>query len=186
MDTVRVGQVQLADATSTIALPAGPRVELPASGVAPALPAGAKVVQIAADREAPYGAVRALVQAVHAAGAEPVLLVSREGKMAALPPLEEASAVSILIELEDRGKTCVSPPAAEQRLCLQPPYKPKVERASVPGLVRDAVKGYHLEQVHLRPSAALSWVEVVRGIDGARTCCAGVKMRVSVEDLPAR
>jgi hypothetical protein len=186
---VTLGGVVLADAFVMDELDAaeqgGPLVELGKDGKLPALPAGATVVRIAAHRDAPYGSVRELVRQIARAGARPVLLVGRLEKIGKLPAGAVAESTSILLEAEEEGKSCVSPPGAEERLCSKAPYGPHTDRAGVRELVRNAIKGYGIHAVHVRPDLSMSWVDAVRAIDGARDCCdQAVEVRVSVEDLP--
>jgi len=186
---VSIGQVTLADADGVVAPEAGPVLELGpgADAPLPKIPAGAKVVQIAAARDLPYARVHELVQAVHAAGARPVLLVGQRGKVMALPHTVDAVAQSILLDANmegDEAKACISPPAAVERVCTKRPGSAHVDRAFVRELVRDAVKGYQLTHVHVRPDGSLTWGDAVRAIDGARTCCGkDVAIAISLEDL---
>jgi len=153
----------------------------------PAVPKGAPVVQIAAARDLPYARVRELVKAVHAAGARPVLLVGAGGKPMALPHTGAAITRSILLETEKSGddaKACMQPPEALERQCAARPGSPHVDRAFVRQIVRDAVKGYGIDVVHVKPDEQMSWADAVRAFDGARTCCGkDAKITVSIEDL---
>jgi len=180
---VRVGKLVLPLADAADAVPDGALVELPVSGTPlPAVPAGAKVVQIAADDHTPWSAVMSYALAVQAAGARPVLLVAYHNGRGVVPPTAEAIEDSILLEATTETKWCISPPHADERLCAERPDGQHVDRASVRGLVRDAVKGYALDHVHVRLDPALSWADAMRVIDGARTCCQQ-KITVSVEGL---
>jgi hypothetical protein len=186
---VKVGPVTLADADGVVAPESGPLLVLgpAADAPLPSVPAGAKVVQIAAARDLPYARVRELVKAVHAAGARPVLLVGASGKPMALPHTGAAVAKSILLETEKSGddaKACMQPPEALERQCAARPGSPHVDRAFVRQIVRDAVKGYGLDVVHVKPDEQMSWADAVRAIDGARTCCGkGATITLSIEDL---
>ena len=185
---VQVGQIPLADADGVVEPEPGPLLELGPRGdePMPAIPPGAKIVQIAAARDLPYARVAELVQAVNAAGARPVLLVGSRGKVMALPHSIDAIEKSILVEATmdaDGAKACMQPPEALERSCTRRSRSPHIDRAFVRELVRDAVKGYGLTHVHVRADAGMSWVDVVRTLDAARTCCKGVVVQISVEGL---
>ncbi len=186
---VKVGQVTLADADGVVAPEPGPVLELGPSPDAPlpAVPAGAKVVQIAAARDLPYARVRELVKAVRATGAQPVLLVGAHGKAMALPHTGAATSRSLLLETAKEGdsaKACVAPPDALERQCSSRPGSPHIDRAFVRETVRAAVKGFSLPVVHVKPDPGQSWADAVRAIDGARTCCGtDTTISVSIEDL---
>jgi hypothetical protein len=186
---VKVGKVTLAEADGVEVPEPGPVIELgPGEGAAlPAVPAGAKVVQIAADRDQPYARVRELVLAVQKAGARPVLLVADKGKAMALPHTGAASAQSILVVTEMEGesaKACISPPDAVERQCTMRDGSKHVDRAFVREIVRHAVTGYNLQVVHVKPDEGQSWADAVRAIDGARTCCGkGTRLTLSIEGL---
>ena len=186
---VKVGKVTLAEADGVEAPEPGPVVELGPGDDAPlpAIPAGAKVVQIAADRDQPYARVRDLVLAVQKAGARPVLLVAEKGKAMALPHTGAATAQSILVVTEMEGesaKACISPPDAVERQCTMRDGSKHVDRAFVREIVRHAVTGYNLQVVHVKPDPSQSWADAVRAIDGARTCCgAATRVTLSIEGL---
>ena len=186
---VHVGPVPLADADGVVAPEPGPVVQLgpKPDDPMPKVPAGAKVVQIAAARDLPYSQVKALVAAVHAAGATPVLLVGSRGKIMALPHTVDAVPQSILLEAFLEGpeaKACMSPPEALERQCTQRPGSAHVDRAFAREVVRAGVKGFGLTHVHVRPAPNLSWQDAVRAIDAARTCCGpDTKISVSLEEI---
>jgi hypothetical protein len=186
---VKVGKVTLADADGVIAPEPGPVLVLGPEEDAPlpAVPAGAKVVQIAAARDLSYARVRELVKAVQKAGARPVLLVGAKGQAMALPHTGPATSSSILLETTMDGedaKACIAPPEAVERQCALRPGSKHVDRAFVREIVRHAVDGYHLQVVHVKPDESQSWADAVRAIDGARTCCgAKAAITVSIEDL---
>jgi hypothetical protein len=91
--------------------------------------------------------------------------------------------ILLAVEIPDEVKACVSPPGAEERVCSARPDGKHVDRAFVREIIRQAVKQYGLTAVHVRPQAELEWADVVRAVDGARTCCgSGQKIDVSVED----
>jgi hypothetical protein len=176
--------VRLADVSAHVPVVEAPRLVVKAGQPVPALPAGARQVQLAVDREMPFGELRSFLQAIDKAGVRAQILVSVDGKLGALPPSLPAVPQSILlaVEMGEEVKACVAEPGAEVRACVSRKDGLHVERAFVRELVREAVKTYELTAVHVRPDPKLAWIEVVRAVDGARTCCKGTEIKVSVED----
>jgi hypothetical protein len=181
--TVRAGGQRLAGADGVRDAPEAPLVELPAGDAPdPALPQGAKVVRLAADMDASWGRVRGFVAAARARGVRVILLVGKNRKVRALPPTVAGVPESILVEVNASHKTCIAPPGAVERMCVQRADGRHVDRANVRALVRDAVKEYGLKHVHVNVDPSVAWADAVRAIDGARTCCKDA-VDVSVEGI---
>lgn len=142
----------------------------------------AEVVRFAIARDVPWQDVKALVAKAEAAGAEPVLLVGRGPNVRALrisDELEGERHIEVFTTTE--GKACVGPPDARKYKCVQRGDRIHVDRAFLRQLVREAVKAYHLQDVSLELPPELGWADVVRSIDGVRTCCGDTEVRVRVE-----
>jgi hypothetical protein len=145
-----------------------------------AVPPGAKVVRLAIGRKATWSQVQELVRKVQAAGARPVLLAGNWNKVKSFriedpwPGGERAIHVTAYID----GKACIQPPGSPQAKCVQSGTKKYIERAYVRELVREQVTLFDLPLVDVDLPSSLKWDDVVRTIDGARTCCEGTEVRV--------
>lgn len=176
---VKVGKARLAQVDSARPAPAGPTVEVP-GGTVPASVTGP--VLIAADREATYAQVLEAMAAVRKAGGEPVLLVTHKRKAAALPPSVAHEEPSIRLAIDTDMRACVGLPGWNERKCVERADGKHIDRAFVRELVREGVKASALTRVHVELPGAISWAEVVRAIDGARTCCGSdTEILVSVD-----
>lgn len=185
---VTVGRARLAQADGVAPAPPGPTIEVGPDGPAPAAPVGGGPVRIAADRDAIWAEIVRAAQAVTAAGGEPVLLVAtRARKIAAMPaaaPAPETTEGVILLEVRADGTACVRPPGSIESWCIKRRLQDgRVERALVREHVRAAVKNGGGTHVHVRAVLSLRWGDVVRAVDGARTCCPGTTMTVSVAEM---
>jgi hypothetical protein len=176
-----LGSARLPEADGTVAAPVeGAVVEVGKDPIPRRLSGPVRVV---ADANRPYAEVVAATEAVRAAGGRPVLMVvTRRGKLAALPqpaaPVEEA----IKLSARGDGKACVSPPGTDEATCVSRVDQKRIDRAFVRQIIFKAVKEYRLKHVHVRVDPSLPWHDAVRAIDGARTCCKPEdNVRVSVE-----
>jgi hypothetical protein len=149
------------------------------------VPAGAKVVRVALGRKVPWNRAQELVKKIEAAGAQPVLLVGKAYHLKAMR-LEDKwpGGPALLVTAYVDGKVCVQPPRAAETKCVQSSTKDYIERAYLRELVREQVKHYQIQQVEVDLPATLPWVDAVRTIDGARTCCGGTEILVRL--LPAQ
>lgn len=175
---VKVGKARLAEADSARPAPEGPTVEVP-GGTVPATVSGP--VLIAADRDATYAQVLDAMSAVRKAGGEPVLLVAHKRKPAALPPPVAHEEPSIRLAIDTDMRACVGLPGWNERKCVERADGKHIDRAFVRELVREGVKASALTRVHVELPGAIAWAEVVRAVDGARTCCGATEILVSVD-----
>ena len=173
----------LAEADGVVPAAEGPTVALTgaaAGGPLPALP-DADVVRVAIDRTVPYRDADRLIEALAAAGKTPVYLVSSHrdlrGFVVARPT---ADVEAIRLVATDDGKACVSPPGVAEAKCVQRPDKKHIDRAFVRELTREAHRAYHLDTVHIDADPGVEWGDIVRAIDGARTCCADTPITVGL------
>ena len=63
---------------------------------------------------------------------------------------------------------------------MQGADKKHVQRAFVRETIRDAVKAYGITDVDVMVTPDLQWADVVKTIDGARTCCGDTDVRVKL------
>ena len=57
----------------------------------------------------------------------------------------------------------------------------RVDRAYTRELVREAFRASNLRHVRVEAETGLRWNDVVRAVDGARTCCTGERMIVGLK-----
>jgi hypothetical protein len=182
-----VDGILLAQADGLVDAPEGATVAVDEKTVASAkVPSGAKVVRLAVGRKVPWNQVQDLMRKVEATGARPVLLAGNRSHIRAInledkwPGGDRSIQVISFID----GKACVQPPGAIQAKCVQSGTKDYIERAYVRELVREQVKQFSIQQVEVELPATLPWADVVRTLDGARTCCKSQNIEVSVRLKP--
>jgi hypothetical protein len=179
---VRVAGVTVPDVDGVRPAPAAPHLLIPAEGAVPPPPPGASAVLVVADVDTPWGRVRDATEGLRLRGVAPYLVVSNHRKVRALWATEAAARESILVEVMANHKSCIAPPRAAERMCVEEPNGKHVSRAAVRSLVRDAVKGYGLDRVHVVVDSQVSYADALRAIDGAATCCER-RIHVSIEGL---
>jgi hypothetical protein len=147
------------------------------------VPAGAKVVRLAIGRKVHWNQVQALASRVQAAGARPVYLVGNWNKTRAFAIEDTWPGGNRAIQIIDYvdGKACIQPPGSVEAKCVQSSTKNYIEEAYVREFVREQVKMFDLPLVEVDLPASLAWADVVRTIDGARTCCQGITVRVRLK-----
>ncbi|MCA9680338.1 MAG: hypothetical protein H6708_12450 [Kofleriaceae bacterium] len=176
----RIEGVLLADADNVAAPGTGPLVKLTATGAEPELLAGA--VRLAVERTVPWSRVAAALQRAAAAGATPTILVGNRDQVHGFVLSDDVTGPAIQVTSTPDGKFCVGPPTSELAKCVQSSDKRHVNRAFVREIIRDAVKAYDLTDVEVHVTPDLEWADVVRTIDGARTCCGKTVPRVKLAD----
>jgi hypothetical protein len=151
------------------------------------IPAGAGVVRLAIARDVPWDRVRMLIDRVKSAGRTPFLLVGRAHKVKGFR-LEDAEArgVDRIIEITSYvdGKACVRPPGSIEAICVQSPDGRYIDRAFLREQVRNQVKTFDVKTIEVDLASGLPWADVVRTIDGARTCCYETKVAVRLKRSP--
>jgi hypothetical protein len=184
----KVDGVLLAQADGVREAPEGPTLAVDEKTIdAAVVPAGATVVRLAIGRKVLWNQVRALMARVSATGARPVLLVGQSYRVREMPLEDEwpgGPALQVMAYID--GKACVQPPGAIEAKCVQSGTKQYIERAFLRELVREQVKAFQIEQVEVELPTTLPWYDVVRTIDGARTCCRQMKAKMRVRLAPAQ
>ena len=160
----------------TIAITRGLEIkELPAS----------ENVRLAIARDVEWSQVRALRKRILAAGKTPFLMVASDRKTGAIELYEEldgdaSTAIDVFVSVS--GKLCVAPPGINQvAKCVKHPVNTHVDRSYTRELVREAHKAWGLSDVIVEIPPDLQWAEVVRAVDGARTCCYEDKILVRLK-----
>jgi hypothetical protein len=176
-----VDGVLLADADAVVPVEDGPLVKLTLADLEPAIP-DAPVIRLAIARDVSWERVQKMLAAVKEKGVRPVLLVGRRSEIHAFVLSEEVSIDSIHLTSTPDGKFCVGPPGVNEAKCVQGADRKHVQRAFVRETVRDAVKAYGIDEVDVVVTPDLEWADVVRTIDGARTCCKDTPVKVKLID----
>lgn len=130
------------------------------------------VIRIAADRFVEWSKVRDVLRQIQAQGSKPVFLVGVDNKVHAFVLSEETSGgPAIKVTATADGKACVQRPNDQIATCVQSVNGEHIERSSVREFVEEAMKDTDVTEVEVVAEGTLGWADVVRTIDGARTCC---------------
>lgn len=152
-----------------------------------AVPAGSGPVRLAIAREVPWDRVAALIERVRAAGRTPVLLAGDDHQVKGFRLEDDKArgverAISVISYID--GKACVRPPGGIEAKCVQSPDGKYIDRAFLRELVREQVKMFDVQTVEVEVAGGLPWADVVRTIDGARTCCYETEVAVRMKRAP--
>lgn len=177
----KVEDILLADADDVVAVPedSGPLVKLSLDYLEPELP-DAAVFRLAIARDVGWERVQKTLEAAKARGARPIILVGRRNEVRGFVLSDEIGEHSIHLTSTPDGKFCVGPPTTFEAKCVQGADKKHVQRAFVRETIRDAVKAYGITDVDVMVTPDLEWADVVKTIDGARTCCGDTDVRVKL------
>jgi len=144
------------------------------------LPKGA-VVRIAADRGVSWRRVEVVAKRLEQQGSKPVLLcgVGSTDQIGAFEPFAELHPGDHLTLDASRGQFFVGHPGGKGTQ-----VKSFDEQHIAKSFIREAmspiVAQYKIHDVEVRVDPHMNWADVVRAVDGARTCCDGVAMRASL------
>ncbi len=162
----RVGPALLPQANLTAPLPPGATPVAVMPGAAPSLPAGPAALAI--DVNVPWAQVAAQVRATPA----PTLVVGRYRHLRAFTLEDELDAgPAIKITATAQGKFCVGPPGTDLAYCLESADRRHISAAFVREVIGKAVAEYDLHQGRVDIDDDILWADLVRTLDGARTCC---------------
>lgn len=189
----QVGEATLALALGVEEIPAAAQ-DAPVVEIMPGQPVtipAAPVVKLAIDRDVTWAQVRASLDIMDEREQTPVLLVAERRKVRAFArfdviarsEIEELRAHAIEITAYTDGKVCVRHPEVTEAKCVQTPSRQYIDGAFTRELVREATKGYGLSKTAVDLPPDLQWDDVVRVVDGARTCCG--EREVTAVVLPA-
>ena len=175
----KVDGVLVPQARSGYDVPKGPTLHIPGDDLSK-LP-DAPIIKIAAERKVPWKQVKALIERIRAAGKQAVPLVGDRWRVRAFALSDETKGPTIAVTATPDGKSCVSPPGVDEAKCVQTVGKDQIDRAYTRRLVREAVKAYQLYDADLEVQGDITWADVVRAIDGTRTCCMDTEVRVKLD-----
>lgn len=141
-------------------------------------------VRLAIGREVSYGQAKELIQRVEKTGKKPIILVGERYKLRAIElndVLDKPASAIRLVATPD-GKACVAPPDNPESKCVVQQLSSHVSAAYVREFVREAIRGYGLNEIRVFVRPSVEWADVIRAIDGARTCCDEITPKVRLAD----
>ncbi len=166
----RVGDALLPQALGVVPAAAGPTVVVMPGQPTPAFAPGP--VRVAIDHAVPWREVEPLLAALDAAGARPAFLVGQRQYVHAFPLSDElADAYTLRLRARATGTFCLSPPGTREAYCVEGGTRMHISSMYVREAVQKAVAEYRIRQAWVIPEPDTRWADVVRTIDGARTCC---------------
>lgn len=176
----KVGGATLAQALGVVPAPSAPLVVLRRDHPPVTLPPGP--VRVAIDLHTPWSQVHPVLDDGVAGGSQPILLVGQRDQLRGFilddPP---GHGPAIRLDPTAAGKFCLSPPDSEEKYCVESGDHTHISSMYVREAIRKAVLAYGLTRIRVRPSADVNWGDLVRTVDGARTCC-----RMAVQVTVAR
>lgn len=175
----RVGGAVLPQANGVMEAKEGPIVVVK-KGEMPALEKGP--VRLAIDIHVPWSEVRALLGQAEAAGAKVRVIVGRRTALHGFAIEDEIDRDRFALRLRTTagGKFCVSPPGTRAAYCVESADRRHVSSLYVREAVQKAVAEYNIMQAWVAPDDDARWGDIVRTIDGARTCCGERAFRVAI------
>ncbi len=165
-----VGGATLPQALAVSPAGAGPTVVILPDRQPAALPAGP--VRLAIDLRTPWPQVQPLLDGAAATGSQPILLVGQRNRVRAFS-LDDPPVAGPAIKLvpEATGKFCLSPPGTREAYCVQAGDRRHISSMYVREAIRKAVAEYDLTVIRVEPKGDVAWGDLIRTVDGARTCC---------------
>jgi hypothetical protein len=145
-------------------------------------------IRLALSWDKAWKDVNKLITRLETSQREVVLLVGKDEEVGAFALENPTNAKGRKIRLNDNasGKACVTVPGVKEGKCVQSYDKKYIDRAGVREIVREAVKATGIEAVEVEVWPDLVWGDVVRLIDGARTCCADRQISVQLSAASRR
>jgi hypothetical protein len=177
-----VDGVLLPECDSLIEPPSAPTIAVRAEPAVPddQLPFPPGQVRLAIDREVPWARVEALLATLQERKIEPILLVGQTYRVRRFVLNDVLSgAPTFTITGDTKGKFCVQTAQLPQAYCVQGSGI-HIHRAFVRETVREVVKKWEMKEVDVYVDPAMHWADVVRIVDGARTCCGTTEVLVKV------
>jgi hypothetical protein len=183
-----VDGILIPQADGTIDAPEGATMAVNASTIDTAkVPDGSPVVRLAIAREVPWDRVAGLIERVKAAGKSPVLLAGDDHNVKGFRLEDDRArgvdrAITVIAYVD--GKACVQPPGGIEAKCVKSPDGKYIDRAFLRELVREQVNTFEVRTVEVEVASGLPWADVVRAIDGSRTCCYETEVAVRLKHAP--
>jgi hypothetical protein len=132
----------------------------------------APVVRIAPDGQVSWRRVRGIRDRLVASGARPVLLVGAHGHISAISLVDKLGpGRHIQLGATNDGKFCIGSPVSDQLYCVKGMDEHNISSAFIRESIRKAVTEWQLHDVEVTVDPAMGFANVVRALDGVRTCC---------------
>jgi hypothetical protein len=148
----------------------GPTVVVLPGKPAPALAAGP--VRLAIDHAVPWSELAPILDAADKAGAKPTFLVGQRNLIRGFRLSDDLrDEYTLRFRPTSAGKFCLSPPGTREAYCVETGTRRHVSSIYVREAVQKAVAEYGITQAWVVPDQDTRWGDIVRTIDGARTCC---------------
>jgi hypothetical protein len=136
---------------------------------------------VAIERGVPWPRVRALLEQLQAAHKKPVLLCGNVSDVREFVMSDEPTGgLTIQMVVEPKGKFCVQTPEIKEAYCVQG-SNGHIPRAEVRQTMRTTVKKWERVDVAVTIDPRTEWADVMRAIDGARTCCGTTEIYVALK-----
>lgn len=179
----KVGGATLPQANGVVAAPdarTAPTVVVLPGKPTPAFTAGP--VRLAVHLAVPWSQLEPVLDAADAAGARPSFLVGQRNRVHGFVISDELEAdrYSLRMQTTGTGKFCLSPPGTREAYCVEGADHRNISSLYVREAVQKAVAEYDIMQALVVPDADARWGDIVRTIDGARTCCGARQFRVAI------
>jgi hypothetical protein len=146
------------------------------------LPKG-PVVRIAADRAVSWRRVAQMEDRLRKQGSRPVLLCgigATDGIAAFEPfePLHPGKHLSFFADLH--GHFFVGEPEGDKGTEVKSVDNEHIAKSFIREAMSPMVAKYGVHDVEVHVDPHMQWADMVRAIDGSRTCCQGIAMRASL------
>jgi len=179
-----VDGVVLPEADQTIAALDGPSVTIIPQGNEDLykLPTG-PVVRIAADRGVSWRRVKQVKDRLEKQGSTPVLLagVGITTEVRAFSPYQELRpGRHLVLDASRDGSFFAGEGDRDKGTRVQSFDHLHISKSSIREVLGPLVQKSGLHDVEVRVDAHLNWADMVRAVDGSRTCCPGVDMRATL------
>lgn len=164
----KVDGALLPQASGVVARSGGPTVVVKPGAVPPTLPAGP--VDLAVDHAVPWAEIDGLLD--RSAGAQPTFLVGQRQYVKGFR-LDDHLALgpALRVRASAGGRFCLSPPGTDEAYCVESGDRQHISAVFVRSAMRKAVAEYEIRQARVVPDPDVRWADLVRTVDGVRTCC---------------
>lgn len=157
----------------------GPTVVVKPGAPVPAMAAGP--VRLAVDIRVPWSQLAKVLDAADAAGATPQMMVGVRREIRGFVLSDQLDdQYALRMQTTGGGKFCLSPPGTRDAYCVEGADHHNVSSLYVREAVKKAVAEYNIMQAWVVPDPDARWGDIVRTIDGARTCCGKQRFRVAI------
>jgi hypothetical protein len=180
----QIDGVTLPECDETVAAPDGPVFAFWAEAHEEQYPLPkAPVIRIAADRAVSWRRVKQVADRIRAQGSTPVFLcgVGMSDKIAAFDPVAKLQpGPHFGIRANLHGELYVDEPYGTYTTHVQSFDNEHIAKSFIREAMTPLVAKYNVHDVEVHVDPHLQWADMIRAVDGSRTCCPGVAMRASL------